>query len=480
MSMDLEVLMRFAIGFLIGACLWAAGNRVHAQPIPATPTTQTQPATQANVVKYTVNGYQATIGWVASPDALMSAYISYRNGLNAICSTNGSGAARESNTSGTLNAGYFTVLQTCGPYPDGTYQWQNMPVNVNYIQQNFNEYQCLSGWTLDGTNCTLTTYSCPTGYTLSGTTCNQNVAPAGEEGPQMCIPASASPGAGACYNGTLYDYRSASNQFAIDGVQQWCGPTQSSGQPCAASTPQGATGSPSACPAGKVPGLINGQTVCLGAGDNNPAVSVETQKQTTTNSQGQSTTSTTTSTTTDRGGSGATRTTTTTNPDGSSTTTTSSTNPGATKTEMQRFCDQNPETTICRRSTWGGACGAFACDGDAVQCAIAREMHQRNCQLFETSSALSELGNAIAAGNDPQASQNPALEANRQTTSLTGSISQETFLGQGGLADQQIVVSPSLTVTLPWSQLNQYLSYMGAIVVAFALVFAARLVVGAR
>ena len=40
--------------------------------------------------------------------------------------------------------------------------------------------------------------------------------------------------------------------------------------------------------------------------------------------------------------------------------------------------------------------------------------------------------------------------------------------------------SPSLTVTLPWSQLNQYLSYMGAIVVAFAMVFAARIVVGAR
>jgi hypothetical protein len=147
---------------------------------------------------------------------------------------------------------------------------------------------------------------------------------------------------------------------------------------------------------------------------------------------------------------------------------------------MQRFCEQNPEVTICKRSTWGGACGAFACDGDAVQCAIAREMHQRNCQLFETTSTLSDLGNAVAAGNDPQASQNPALEANRETRSLTGSLSQDTFLAPGGLSDQQFTVSPLLTVTLPWSQLNYYLSLMGSIVVAFAMLFAARIVVGAR
>ncbi|MCC6212167.1 MAG: hypothetical protein IT513_14105, partial [Burkholderiales bacterium] len=43
--MDLEVLMRFIVGLLIGACLWAAGNRARADTIPATPSTQTQPAT---------------------------------------------------------------------------------------------------------------------------------------------------------------------------------------------------------------------------------------------------------------------------------------------------------------------------------------------------------------------------------------------------------------------------------------------------
>jgi hypothetical protein len=478
--MGLDVLLRFLLGLLLGACIWAIGNRAHADSIPATASTQTQAATQANVVKYTVNGYQSTLGWYSSMGGIQGAWISYRNGLNSICSTNGSGAARESFTAGAIGSGYFEVYNTCGPYPDGTYQWQNMLQYVYTISETQTEYQCPSGWTLSGTSCTQTTYSCPSGYTLNGTICDQNLATAGTQGPQLCIPAAASPGNGACYNGTLYDFQTASNQFAIGGVQQWCGPTQSSGQACTGSTPQGVTGSPTSCPAGQVPGLINGQTVCLGAGDSNPVVSVETQTQTTTNAQGQTTTARTTTTTTDRGSSGATTTTTTTNPDGSTTSTTANANPGANRTEMQRFCEQNPEVTICKRSTWGGACGAFACEGDAVQCAIAREMHQRNCALFDTETALSTLGNQVASGADPQALQNPALEANRQTFSLPGSVSQDTFLTPGGLSDQQITVSPLLTVTLPWSQLNYYLSLMGSIVVAFAMIFAARIVVGAR
>jgi hypothetical protein len=229
-----------------------------------------------------------------------------------------------------------------------------------------------------------------------------------------------------------------------------------------------------------VPGTINGQTVCLGAGDSNPAQKVETTTTTTANAQGQATGTSTTTTTTKDTGTGSTTTTTTRNPDGTTTTRTDNVGPDTNKPDVQRFCEQNPDSSICKKSTWGGTCGAFACDGDAVQCAIAREVYTRDCALYDTPTPLSTLGNQVSSGADPQASQNPALEANRTTTSLTGSISQDTFLAPGGLADQQFVVSPRLTVTLPWSQLNFYLSIMGGIVVAFALVFAARIVVGAK
>jgi hypothetical protein len=47
------------------------------------------------------------------------------------------------------------------------------------------------------------------------------------------------------------------------------------------------------------------------------------------------------------------------------------------------FCRLNPDHAMCRTSRWGGACAAgFTCDGDAVQCAIAREQHIRNCELL--------------------------------------------------------------------------------------------------
>lgn len=63
---------------------------------------------------------------------------------------------------------------------------------------------------------------------------------------------------------------------------------------------------------------------------------------------------------------------TTTNPDGSTD-----------EKPEKEFCKENPDAPQCKKSNWGGSCGSFTCDGDAIQCAIAREQHQRNCKLFD-------------------------------------------------------------------------------------------------
>lgn len=483
--MDRDDVMRFVLGFLIGACLWMAGNRVHATTIPATPSTQTQPATPQKVCWWN-SGFPVTNSTGADTSACATSAAASVPAFHRTCS----------DPQGTVNYSFTGVGNTAtsasisrvvgtftGPAGGGrsctTTDTLNFATTYN-VTNSTTAYSCPAGWTLSGTNCTQTTYSCPSGYTLSGTNCNSLPPASGTQGPNLCIPATNSPGGGACHDGTLYDYQSASNQFEIGGVQQWCGRTQSSGQPCVATTPQGATESPTACPAGQVPGMINGQTVCLGAGEANPVEKVETTTTTTSDAQGQPTGTTKTTTTTKDNGTSPTVTTTTKNPDGTTTTKTENAGPNTSKPDVQRFCEQNPDSSICKKSTWGGSCGAFACDGDAVQCAIAREIYTRDCALYDTPTPLSTLGNQVSSGADPQASQNPALEANRTTTSLTGSISQDTFLAPGGLADQNFVVSPRLTVTLPWSQLNFYLSIMGGIVVAFALVFAARIVVGAK
>ena len=148
------------------------------------------------------------------------------------------------------------------------------------------------------------------------------------------------------------------------------------------------------------------------------------------------------------------------------------------KDEVTKFCEQNPNSPICKNSSWGGSCGGVTCEGDAVQCAIARDQYQRNCQLFDQTSPQSDLANQIIAGNDPSASSNPAALANRSSVSMSGTISQAPFLPSGGLSDQTVLVYKGTSVVLPWSSLNQYLSIMGSIVVAFALIFAVRVVLG--
>lgn len=482
--MQFEVLARFVLGVLLGATIWAVSHRARADSIPATANTQTQAATSSVVLQYAVNGYQSTVGWFNSPAALMAGYVGWRNGQHLFCSSNGSGQAFETDTAGSVFGGYFTMYSDCGPYPNGTYQWQNLLTYVNYLEQNNTVYQCPSGWTLGNTTCSRTTYSCPTGYTLNGTMCDQNappIKPAGDSCGSIGVPATASPGAGGCLNGTLCYFNQASNQYASGGQQMWYGPAYSSGQACSGQ-PNATAGNPQTqCPPGKVPGLINGQTVCFTASDSNPLQKVETKTQTNTNTQGQTTPGpTTTTTTTNKGPGGTTTETTTRNPDGSSTKTTENTGADAKPSDMGRFCQENPQSPICKQSTWGGSCGGFQCDGDAVECAMAMEQYRRNCALFDAPTSLSTLGNQVSSGADPQASQNPALEVNRQVVNLNSTLSQETFLAQGGLTDQQFVVSPRLTVTLPWSQLNPYLALMGAIVVAFSLVFGARIVIGAK
>lgn len=66
---------------------------------------------------------------------------------------------------------------------------------------------------------------------------------------------------------------------------------------------------------------------------------------------------------------------------------------------QDKFCEENPDSILCKTSTWGGTCaGNFACTGDAVQCAIAEEQHKRNCVLFDTETDMSQKGRDAANG----------------------------------------------------------------------------------
>lgn len=104
---------------------------------------------------------------------------------------------------------------------------------------------------------------------------------------------------------------------------------------------------------------------------------------------------------------------TTTNPDGSTD-----------EKPEQEFCKQNPDAPQCKKSNWGGSCGSFTCDGDAIQCAIAREQHQLNCKLFDEKVSHPAYQAAVD-GTDEQSADK--LKAKAEQISVAANLDQSGF-----------------------------------------------------
>lgn len=122
---------------------------------------------------------------------------------------------------------------------------------------------------------------------------------------------------------------------------------------------------------------------------------------------------------------------------------------------------------------FGGSCmSGFACEGDAIQCAIAKEQYARNCKLFDDTSAESDLYNANKGKTGNQTGDLPGNE----TISLSGRIDTSDPLGGGGCIGDLNVTVWGQAVTLPLSNVCQYLAMLGNILVAVSMLMAARIV----
>lgn len=124
-------------------------------------------------------------------------------------------------------------------------------------------------------------------------------------------------------------------------------------------------------------------------------------------------------------------------------------------------------------SGFGGQCSAgFTCEGDAIQCAIAKEQHIRACQLMENKSAESELYGQEKGKEGKRTGDLPGNENH----DLNGRINSSDLLGGGaGLQDLSITVMGS-TINLPLSRLNSYLSALGNVLLAVSFLMAVRIV----
>lgn len=141
--------------------------------------------------------------------------------------------------------------------------------------------------------------------------------------------------------------------------------------------------------------------------------------------------------------------------------------------EGNGFCEENPDSPICKEGTFGGSCAAgFQCDGDAIQCSIAREQHMRNCKLFDDESPESQL---YSANKDKTGDQTLNLPGN-ETVDLGNRIDMSDALGGGsGVSDLMITVGGQ-SITLPFSQLNSILAALGNVLVAISFLIALRVI----
>lgn len=312
-------------------------------------------------------------------------------------------------------------------------------------------------------------------------------------------------GGGYCIGGCSYDLHGSESYDKKSGMSAAVGSMKPTGGTCSSTknpvtgdpsvntadpstVPPPSSPNPSGCASGGVPykGTVNGKsvTVCGSA----------TKTSTTDSTQKDSSSTRTDSGGTTSGSGSETTTTKTTCADGKCTTTTTKTDsvnggasaPGGsqgsqteTKTESQAdYCKDNPTQPICKEdgdSSFGGSCGAFNCDGDAIQCAIAREQHQRNCQLFEDRTPMTEIGEGAAgAGNRP--SDHPGNNPDDiDVGARMAGVARENPFGDGCPRDFDLAVMGNV-VTVPLSNACDVLKLMGEIAVAFAFIAGARIV----
>lgn len=268
----------------------------------------------------------------------------------------------------------------------------------------------------------------------------------------------------------------ASTKVAVDGSLYSTWPFVASGQACggkavAVDNPvksgDDASPAPQQCPANQCPGTINGASVCVAC------------KATTTPGPSSSASAPDASAS---GGAVGTTTTSSTSCNGTSCTTTTVTkdlqgNIVGSKSEEKTqptFCKENPESPMCKKSSFGGSCGAYNCDGDAVQCAIAARIHKTACDWEEHDPAMKAIGDAALRGvSRPEG--HPANEPETKSLQFSSVIDQSDPIGGGCPVDQSISVG-SVSVVIPWSKACNSLQMLGNIVVAFSILAAAFIV----
>jgi len=153
--------------------------------------------------------------------------------------------------------------------------------------------------------------------------------------------------------------------------------------------------------------------------------------------------------------------------------------PVGTKSETKpesTFCGDNPGSPLCKTSSYSAAaCGsAPACSGDAIQCGIAANSWATACALSTTANSESALFDAEKGKTGSQVPVGETVAFSSASFSTTDLLSGSA----SGLTDLSITVW-NKPVNIPFSNLNQYLSIIGNVLMAVAFILSVRIVRGA-
>lgn len=115
-------------------------------------------------------------------------------------------------------------------------------------------------------------------------------------------------------------------------------------------------------------------------------------------------------------------------------------------------------------STFGGQCEAVTCDGDAIQCAIARDQYRRACQLMDKETAESQLYHAEKVKTGRRTDDLPGNESIAFGQSM---FSSANMLGPGSCIGDVHGEIMGQSITLPVSNVCAMLGTLRYALLAF-------------
>lgn len=470
-------LCRIAVGLFLGVALSISWTPVLAA-FPATPDTSV--CTVAPCYKYQGLGGQGSgaisTSQVTACQSWMAAQTSYPGSNTNYAFTSVGGAAGKTcyawitRKSDGYNYGFTS------PQPAGD-------LTVTTVAPSAPAYTCPSNATVSGSTCT-----CNAGYGESGSTCvsqqelNDKACKALADGLNLVgapLVHYGSVSTTACFGGYVIGGTGAAGG---GGQTELYGPFKCTGTSASTCTvvPKPAPITQT-CAAGTFPGTINGVPVCVPS-----TTSIEAPETTTTAPPAgggtappipgapAGTTTQETQTTCD----GPTCTTSTNYKD----------NTGAitgTKTEAvskASYCAENPKAPGCdslEASTFSGNCdGGFTFKGDAIQGALAKEVHKQNCLMNKVTDESAKYDAAKVKTGD----QTIDLPGNEIKAISAADIDQtNAIVGGTCIADRTININVGFTTStlvLPFSSICPLLDYFRLVLIALGFFIAYRIIGG--